>query len=70
MRETQASGATIAFSVPRKRLPGITTLESHIKQGQLWVFTPVALRQSHRFGVSLSEEGTGRGLQVQAPLHI
>jgi hypothetical protein len=70
MRETQDSGANVAFSVPRKRLQGVTTLESRIKQGQLWVVTPVALRNSHRFGAPLNEDGTGRGFQVQAPLHI
>ena len=61
MRETPASGANVAFSVPRKRVQGVTTLERRIKQGQLWVFTPVALWNSHRFGAPLNQDGTGRG---------
>jgi hypothetical protein len=43
MREPPASGANVAFSVPRKRVQGVITLERRIKQGQLWIFTPVAL---------------------------
>jgi hypothetical protein len=65
MRETQAPGVSVAFSVRRKRLQGVTTLKSRIKQGQLSVFTSFALRNSHRLGVPLGGEGTGRGLQVQ-----
>jgi hypothetical protein len=61
MREPPASGANVAFSVPRKRVQGVITLEHRIKQGQLWVFTPVALWHSHRFGAPLNEDGTGQG---------
>jgi hypothetical protein len=49
---------------------GATVLERRIEQGQLWVFTPFGLRNSHRLGVPLGGEGIGWELQVQAPFHI
>ena len=52
-------GATVVFPVPPERVRSVAALKSRLEQGQLRVFTPFALRHSHRFGAPLGEDGIG-----------
>ena len=65
-----APSPPLVSPVPPGALAGVVALERRMKQRQLLVFTPFALRHSYWLGILFNGEASCWELQDQACLHV